>query len=92
MEHRKSILSCVKLVVNWVETIRRKVLSKLYSEPTLQEQAQAAKHRELIFIVVVVVALPASLDVRLGVRRSEFGGNTQHSEVSPERRHHKIFT
>ena len=59
-------------------------MSKLYSEPTLQEQEQAAKHRELIFIVVVVVvALPGSLDVRLGVRRSEFGGNTQHSEVSP---------
>ena len=90
MEHGKSIWSCMKLVINWVETIRRKVLSKLYSEPTLQEQA--AKHRELIFIVVVVVALPASLDVRLGVRRSEFGGNTQHSEVSLELHHHKIFT
>ena len=91
MEHGKSIWSSMKLVTNWVETIRRKVLSKLYSEPTLQKQEQAAKHRELIFIVVVV-ALPASLDVRLGVRRSEFGGNTQHSEVSLELHHHKIFT
>ena len=67
-------------------------MSKLYSEPTLPEQEQAAKHRELIFIVVVVVvALPGSLDVRLGVRRSEFGGNMQQRSIAALH-HHKIFT